>query len=80
MTKSELGRDIMTNPVLYVIGNALLTALLKSPAGGARTLVHAGLVNPEDNGKYFAFYQSDAEYKAYVDAYLATLSMATNRD
>lgn len=60
--KTELGRDIMSNPVLSVLGNLVLSVVMKPVEEGAKTLVYAALLKPEENGKYFTFYQSEEDY------------------
>ena len=63
VVKSELARDILTNPVLSFVGNAVMTAFFKSADDGAKTLVYAAVLDPKETGKHFSFYQSDDDYR-----------------
>lgn len=60
--KTELGRDIMGNPITAVLGSAFLSIAMKSGEEGAKTLVQAALTKPRESGKYFTYYQSDEDY------------------
>ena len=64
--KTELGRDMMSNPITAILGSILLAVGMKSAEEGAKTLVYAALTKPEENGKFFTFYQSDEEYLKWV--------------
>jgi len=63
-TKSDLGRQAMSNPVLEVIGKGLLTIFMKSTSNGAITLVHAAVKGPEEHGEFYNFYETREENHA----------------
>ncbi len=60
--KTDLGRDIMDNPITAVLGTTFLSIAFKTVDEGAKTLVQAALTRPEESGKYFTYYQSDEDY------------------
>ena len=58
----------MTGPIITFFANRVLAIVAKSSEGGARTPVLAALTNSDENGKYITHYQSDKDYKMYINA------------
>ncbi|RDL39022.1 NAD(P)-binding protein [Venustampulla echinocandica] len=66
MVKSELARHLKTNIIKSTAIDLIMTVLMKTTEGGARSVLYATLTTPEEHGKYITHYQSDEDYKLAV--------------
>ncbi|KAF4634989.1 hypothetical protein G7Y89_g3116 [Cudoniella acicularis] len=67
MVKSELARQHKTNILTSLAIDAIMTFALKTPEGGARTLLYAAMTTPAENGKHITHYQTEEEYELAVE-------------
>jgi NAD(P)-dependent dehydrogenase (short-subunit alcohol dehydrogenase family) len=63
MVKSNLARHHKTNAAIGVVADIFMTLCCKTAAGAARTVIHAALTKPEENGLYVTHTESDEDYK-----------------
>jgi hypothetical protein len=63
MVKSDLGREFKTNFLMTFAVNAFSMLVMKTTEGGARSLVLASAITPDEHGRHYTNYQSDVDYK-----------------